>query len=42
MMRDAHIVDRKVKTNGLEKVIRIDSQFALVSDEINQYDQGQC
>ena len=32
-MRDAHIDDRKVKPKGWEKVIRIDSQFVLVSDE---------
>ena len=32
-MRDAHIVNRKVKPKGWEKVIRIDSQFVLVSDE---------
>ena len=32
-MRDAHIVDRKVKPKGWEKVIRIGSQFVLVSDE---------
>ena len=32
-MRDAHIVDREVEPRGWEKVIRMDSQFVLISDE---------
>ena len=32
-MRDAYIVDREMEPKGWEKVIRIDSQFVLISDE---------
>ena len=32
-VKDAHIVDREMGPKGWEKVIRIDSQFVLISDE---------